>query len=414
MLKKLWLFLLSMAPGLFLLGYNIGTGSVTSMASAGADYGMGLFWTLIVSALFTYVMIVAVTRLTIASGDTLLTGMRKIWGQPIALAACIMLVGSDIFGMMGVMGIIGDVLQEWTKQWLPGGVGIAPIVSIPILMVALGMLFWVGKHSFFEKILVVMVVSMAAGFLISLIFTVPSPGEVVKGLVPMIPEGAGGKMLIGGMVGTTLCAAVIAVRPILVSEAGWKPSQMKEAGKDTLFSVVMMVVLSGAVMACAAGTLHARGLHITKAIDMVATLEPLGKMATSVFVFGILGAGLSSVFPLMLLAPWMICDYKGIPRNPKATWFRVVALLALAQAPIGTLLGMKPVSLMIATQALSSIAMPFLSIYILIAINNSEIMKEHKAGWLLNAGCFATLIFSTFMAYFSLRGLVGNFTDLFF
>ena len=43
--KTLALFL----PGIFLLGFNIGTGSVTSMAVAGADYGMSLLWTIVAS-----------------------------------------------------------------------------------------------------------------------------------------------------------------------------------------------------------------------------------------------------------------------------------------------------------------------------------------------------------------------------
>ena len=43
-------------PGLFLIGYNIGTGSITTMAKAGADYGMTLFWALILSCIFTYIL----------------------------------------------------------------------------------------------------------------------------------------------------------------------------------------------------------------------------------------------------------------------------------------------------------------------------------------------------------------------
>lgn len=43
-LRKIGLLLLSVGPGLFLIGYNIGTGSVTTMAKTGANYGMELFW----------------------------------------------------------------------------------------------------------------------------------------------------------------------------------------------------------------------------------------------------------------------------------------------------------------------------------------------------------------------------------
>ena len=34
--------LAAVGPGIFAIGYTIGTGSVTSMAKAGADYGLGL------------------------------------------------------------------------------------------------------------------------------------------------------------------------------------------------------------------------------------------------------------------------------------------------------------------------------------------------------------------------------------
>ena len=50
--KWLALFL----PGIFLLGFNIGTGSVTAMAKAGADYGMTLLWTIVASCLCTFFM----------------------------------------------------------------------------------------------------------------------------------------------------------------------------------------------------------------------------------------------------------------------------------------------------------------------------------------------------------------------
>ena len=41
--KRISLFLSSIGPGLFLIGYNIGTGSVTTMAKAGmAIMGIGI------------------------------------------------------------------------------------------------------------------------------------------------------------------------------------------------------------------------------------------------------------------------------------------------------------------------------------------------------------------------------------
>ena len=56
-----------LGPGIFAIGYTIGTGSVTSMAKAGADYGLGLLWALALSCLFAGVLMEAYGRMLIES-----------------------------------------------------------------------------------------------------------------------------------------------------------------------------------------------------------------------------------------------------------------------------------------------------------------------------------------------------------
>ena len=69
----------AIGPGLFMIGYNIGTGSVTTMASAGSRFGMGLSWTLLLSCLFTYVMIVSFGKYTVVTGETAMAAFKKQW-----------------------------------------------------------------------------------------------------------------------------------------------------------------------------------------------------------------------------------------------------------------------------------------------------------------------------------------------
>ena len=75
--QRIVLGLSLVGPGLFLIGYNIGTGSITTMAKAGADYGMTLFWALILSCLFTYILMVAYGKLTLVTGTTALKNIRQ-------------------------------------------------------------------------------------------------------------------------------------------------------------------------------------------------------------------------------------------------------------------------------------------------------------------------------------------------
>jgi len=51
-LSKIWKLLLSVGPGIFCIGFTIGTGSITSMTKAGSMYGMQLLWVLSLSAFF--------------------------------------------------------------------------------------------------------------------------------------------------------------------------------------------------------------------------------------------------------------------------------------------------------------------------------------------------------------------------
>ena len=93
-------------------------------------------------------------------------------------------------------------------------------------------------------------------------------------------------------------------------------------------SATVLFLVSAAIMASAAGTLHIQGIYVDNAIEMVSTLEPLaGRFAIALFVTGIIAAGLSSIFPNMLLLPWLISDYRGTPRDLTSKLFRFLVIL---------------------------------------------------------------------------------------
>ena len=58
----------SILPGIFLIGYNIGTGSVTAISKAGANFGLDLLWAFIISCLLTCYLIVHFSKYTMVTG----------------------------------------------------------------------------------------------------------------------------------------------------------------------------------------------------------------------------------------------------------------------------------------------------------------------------------------------------------
>ena len=119
--KGLALFL----PGIFLLGFNIGTGSVTAMAVAGAEHGMSLLWAIVISCLCTFFMINLYGRYTLITGETALQAFRKHIHPAVGVFFIVALTAGVSGSVMGVMGIVAEICYEWSKSLVDGG--IAPI-----------------------------------------------------------------------------------------------------------------------------------------------------------------------------------------------------------------------------------------------------------------------------------------------
>ena len=396
-----------LAPGIFIIGYVVGTGSVTTMSSAGASYGMALTWTLALASLFTHLMIVGISRLTILSGETLLHLFRRHFGAPVTVLMMVSLAATQLTSIIGVMAIVVDVLHEWSGSAL--GYAIDSLASALVLTLLLLTLYWVGRHAFFLKVLASFVGVMGIAFFCTAATVLPDLRELAGGLLPTIPETGNPRLLIAGMVGTTMASVVLFTRSVLVTEEGWRARDLPLVTRDSAFSMTMLFLINAAIMACAAGTLHRQGMEIEAAIDMVRTLEPLaGPLAAVGFVIGILAAGLSSLFPNYLLGPWMAADFLGIPRNMGRAAFRAMVVAAALFGLAVPILGGRPVQIMIASQAVSPVAMPLLALFVLILLNKPEVVGNRRPSLALNAGLAVTVLFTFYMCYVALGGFFGR------
>ena len=403
---KMALLISSIAPGLFLLGYNIGTGSVTTMAASGAKYGLSLSWALLLSCVFTYFLIISFGKFTIVSGKTVLQSFRTRFGYGITMIILLSLILSEFASCIGIMGVLTQIIQEWSKPYTSSGAGFHPILIWLFFSAILFFLLWQGRYKFFEKVLAVFVGLMAGSFLMTLLVTSPPPVDYLVGLIPRLPKESGTFLIISGMVGTTMGGVLYVVRSVLVSEKGWTITDLKIEKRDAAISSGLMFILSLAVMGCAAGTLFPKGLEIDNAIDMIRLMEPLaGKFASSIFVFGIVSAGLSSLFPILLLAPWLWSDFQGVKSNLKSPVSRGLILSGILISATVPLFGGSPIFVMIASQSMAIMATPLILFLILILLNDKKIMGKYKFNLRQNSIMILILLFTIYMAVMGYMGL---------
>ncbi len=406
--KKITIGIAAIGPGLFLIGYNIGTGSVTTMAKVGAEYGMTLTWALVLSCIFTYILMVAYGKTTLVSGKTALNVIKTSfkYGKVLAIYILIALIFGEILALMGIFGIVTDLIQEGIRI-LFGGSSVSTLSITIVLVVGLYALLWIGKYQVFEKFLIVLVILMGVSFIVVFFMVKPSISSILNGLVPSIPQGSGSLQLIAAIAGTTCSAAVFIMRSTVVAEKGWTIKNLKTERRDASVSASMMLFLSLVIMAVSAGTLHVMGLKLNNTVEMISLFEPIGgRVAAFILILGIVGAGISSIFPIILIAPWLIADYTGRKRDIRSPMFRTLGLIGILFGFGMQFIDTTPPLLMVFSQAFQAMILPAVAIPILILINRKTLMNEYVAGTKMNIGLMGVVLFSLVTAYFAIASFL--------
>ena len=111
-LKKIIAIVLGFGPGIFAIGYTIGTGSVTSMIVSGSTYGMQLLWVLLLSCVFSGVLMFAYGNYALISGETALYGFKKHikGGKILAILIILGITFGQWNSLMGILGISSNII----------------------------------------------------------------------------------------------------------------------------------------------------------------------------------------------------------------------------------------------------------------------------------------------------------------
>ncbi|SNR27344.1 Mn2+ and Fe2+ transporters of the NRAMP family [Maribacter sedimenticola] len=414
-LKKVLAIILGFGPGIFAIGYTIGTGSVTSMIVAGSKFNMQLLWVLLLSCVFSGILMFAYGNYALITSETALYGFKKHlkYGKVLAILIIIGITFGQWNSLMGILGISSNIIFEILVLNFEG---LGPfkyetvLITAIVIIVTFYLLMLVGKYTFFEKILVIFVTLMGLSFVLSLCFVQPLSIDVVKGLIPTIPNVPGGKMLVAAFVGTTMASATFLSRPLFVKGKGWTIKNLNQQKKDSITAAILIFAISATIMAVAAGALFYQGKEVTQVLDMANTLEPVaGKWAVTIFFFGALSAGLSSIFPCLLIAPLLVADYQSGELDTSSLQFRIITAIACLVALIGPVFGANPIEIQILSQVFNVFVLPVVIIGIIIMVNSKKVMKAYKTGLFVNIGMCAALLFSLIISYNGIMALTEYF-----
>nr|WP_298993687.1 Nramp family divalent metal transporter [uncultured Polaribacter sp.] len=175
-------FLQTLGPGLLFAGAAIGVSHLVQSTKAGADFGFGLLWALLLVHIFKYPFFQFGPRYAAATGETLLEGYKKL-GKPV-LAIYYVLNFITIFIIQAAVTIVTAALATQLFGSFTSAFNLAIWSSI-ILLVSVVILI-IGKYNLLDKLMkyIIILLSISTIAAVSIAFYNSTESYDVSQIVP--------------------------------------------------------------------------------------------------------------------------------------------------------------------------------------------------------------------------------------
>jgi len=343
----------------------IGPGTVTTAASAGAQFGLDLIWVLALSTIACVVLQVNVTLLTINSektlGELLLLQFKNLPIVPVFLGLSIVF-GCAAYQAGNLLGAtLGVAITTQLEQKL----------VLLVIVVMASLMLWFGTIRLVIKVLGVIVAVMGFVFVaIAISMQVEILDIIRHSVLPRVP--AGSEILIMGLVGTT----VVPYNLFLGSGL----SKGHQSGVATI-GLVLAITLGGiiSIAILVVGTLVSGSFGFDA---LSGELEnSIGSWSHILLGVGLFAAGFTSSITAPIAAVYTmqsVMPYKKSLSNKKSLAYRLIWMIVMGAGLIFGLLDLQPIPAIILAQAINGILLPFIIMFILYVVI-SERMNDSRA-----------------------------------
>jgi len=383
-LNLLWLLI---GPGILaMLGENDGP-SMISYAQTGATYGIGFFIPFIV---LTFAMAYVVQEMTVRLGAATKRGHAELiyerfgrfWGF-FSLADLVFLnfltlvtefiairAGLGFFGVPAGLAVIGGFVlvlsvtlsqRYWTWERITLGLAVFNLIFVPVAIFA---------HP------------VAADVVRSFFTWGPLPGGVNAAFL----------LLIMSNIGATVTPWMLFFQQSAVVDKGLTGPDIRFGRFDTALGALLAAIAAIAtVLATAPLFYHHIQASNFQGADFAQALIPyLGKAAASLFALGIFEAGLVAAITISLSSAYAFGEVTGTAHSLNSSWreawpFYVALIAAAGVAAALVLIPHAPlVFIVLIVNVIAVLAMPPAIVFLILLVNDREIMGEHANGRISN------------------------------
>jgi len=174
-------FFKKLGPGLLFAGAAIGVSHLVQSTRAGADYGFGLLWALLLIHFIKYPFFQFAPRYTTATGENLIDGYRRL-GKPILILYFVL----TLVTMFTIQAAVTIVTAGLAVN-LFGLTNNVLIWSIVILVISVFILYK-GRYGFLDRLIKIIVIILTLSSIIAVVVAAFQTNSAIS-WIPSIPEG---------------------------------------------------------------------------------------------------------------------------------------------------------------------------------------------------------------------------------
>jgi NRAMP (natural resistance-associated macrophage protein)-like metal ion transporter len=388
------LFLAVVGPGFITANVDNDAGGIFTYSLAGAQFGYSLLWTMIPITIALVVVQEMSARMGAVTGKGLSDLIREEFGFRITFFLMLALVVTNFGNVVAEFAGVASSLAIF---------GIPRFVVVPAAAVAVWFLVVRGTYASVEKIFLAAslfyVCYIVAGLLAhpdwkaAVIATVsrPSSGGI---------RNYGYVFMVVGLVGTTIAPWMQFYLQASIVEKGITVRQYRTSRWDVMLGCIFTDVVAWFIIVACAATLFAAGrTQIDSAADAAQALRPLaGEYAYLLFAAGLFNASLFAASILPISTAYAVCEGLGFESGldkkfheaPLFYWL-YTALIVLGAGVL--LLPRFPlIHVMVLSQVVNGVVLPFVLIFMLLLTNDRELMGDYVNGRRFNIVAWATVI----------------------
>ena len=367
-------FFAVIGPGFITAVVDNDAGGIFTYSAAGARYGYLPLWTLLPITLVLIITQEMCSRMGAVTGKGLSDLIREEFGLRTTFFIMTMLVLANFTNVVAEFAGIASSLELFH---------ISRYISVPLAALAVWFLVVKGNYSSVEKIFlfacVFYVTYVISGFLVK-----PDWKEAaLYSVKPVLLLEPGYIYMLIGMVGTTIAPWMQFYLQAAVVEKGITAKEYAESRIEVIVGCLMTSVIAFFIIVACAGAIYSVApKDIKDAAEAALGLRPFGEYAYLLFSAGLFNASIFAACILPLSTAYSVCEGLGFEAGVNKrlgeapVFYGLYTLLIVAGAGVVLIPGFPLVRMILMSQVLNGMLLPFVLIFMILLINRQELMRE--------------------------------------